>query len=85
MKLDKFANPIFNETDVFDALYNGHQTLISQLVVEDNYELSQLSNISEIQFSTINQTILNLSIEEFDYSCQQQWFEIKCHRFVFIV
>ena len=73
MKLDKFANPIFNEADVFDALYAGHQSAISNIVVEDNYEFSQLSKIAEIHFSK-NLETLDLTVEEYDSINQQQWF-----------
>lgn len=74
MRLDKFANPIFNENDLFDVLYTGHQTDFSKLVVEDNYELSQLANIAEIDFSKIDSNLYNLSIDEFDRQSQDLWF-----------
>lgn len=73
MKLDKFANPIFNEADVFDALYTGHQSALSNLVVEDSYEFSQLAKIAELTFSQ-NLDTLDISIEEYDRVNQQQWF-----------
>jgi len=74
MKLDKFANPIFTEAEIFDALYSGHQIAISKLVVEDTYELSQLSKISEITFSTIDPSMLSLSINDYDKLNREQWF-----------
>lgn len=72
MKLDKFANPIFNEADIFDVLYSGHQTALSDLVVEDNYELSQLAKIAEINFATFDS--YDLSIDDFDSKAQDLWF-----------
>lgn len=74
MKLDKFANPIFNEADVFDVLYTGHHTALSDIVVDDNYELSQLAKIAELNFATIDPTLYDLSIEEFDSKAQDLWF-----------
>lgn len=74
MKLDKFANPIFNEAEVFDALYAGHQSAISNMTVEDTFEFSQLSKIAEITFATIDPTLLTLSVEEYDNFNQNQWF-----------
>jgi DNA polymerase III alpha subunit len=74
MKLDKFANPIFNEADIFDVLYSGHQIALSDIVVDDNYELSQLANIAEINFATIDNSLYDLSIEEFDSKAQDLWF-----------
>ena len=29
MRLDKFTNPIFNETDVFNVLYQGNTSVLS--------------------------------------------------------
>lgn len=74
MKLDKFANPIFNEADIFDVLYSGHQIALSDIVVDDNYELSQLATIAEINFATIDNSLYDLSIEEFDSKAQDLWF-----------
>jgi len=76
MKLDKFANPIFNEADVFDALYAGHQSAISNIVVDDNYEFSQLSNIAEITFAK-NLETLATTVEEYDAINQHYWFMPK--------
>lgn len=77
MKLDKFSNPIFNEVDLFDALYLGHQSLLSTLTIDDNYELSQLISISELNFNQIDPNLINLSVEEFDKLSQEQWFMPK--------
>jgi len=74
MKLDKFANPIFNETDVFDVLYSGHQTALSNIVVEDTYEFSQLAKIAELTFDTIDESIYELSVNEFDSKSQDCWY-----------
>jgi len=74
MKLDKFANPIFNEADIFDVLYSGHQTALSDIVVDDNYELSKLAKIAEINFATIDDSLYNLSIKDFDSKAQDLWF-----------
>jgi DNA polymerase III alpha subunit len=74
MKLDKFANPIFNEADIFDVLYSGHQIALSDIVVDDNYELSQLATIAEINFATIDNSLYELSIDEFDSKAQDLWF-----------
>jgi DNA polymerase III alpha subunit len=79
MRLDKFNNPIFNETDMFDALYSKHQTALSTIVVEDNYELSQLAKIAEIDFAKIDPTLYDLSIDEFDRQAQDNWFMPKSY------
>jgi DNA polymerase III alpha subunit len=74
MKLDKFANPIFNETDIFDALYAGHQSVLSTLVVEDNYEFSQFTKTTEFSFHKPNLEILDLPVEDYDKINQQDWY-----------
>lgn len=74
MRSDKFSNPIFNETDIFDALYSGHQTVLSDIIADDSYEISQLSNISEILIPRVDNSIYTLSVEDYDSANQQQWF-----------
>ena len=72
MKLDKFGNPIFNETDVFKLLYEGNTSVLSTLTVSNNRELEQLADIAEIQFNNIEND--TSSIEEFDKIRQSVWF-----------
>lgn len=74
MRLDKFNNPIFSETDVFNILYKGNTSVLSQLLVDINTELVNLANIAEIQFKDLPNYENYLSTSEFDNSCQQQWF-----------
>jgi DNA polymerase III alpha subunit len=74
MRTDKFLNPIFNEADIFDALYSGHQSVLSQIVADDSYEISQLSKISETIIPKIDESIYLLSINEYDTINQTKWF-----------
>ena len=74
MRLDQFNNPIFNETDIFDALYLGHQTVLSNIITEENSEISNFCKISEIEFSKLNPSIYNLSKKTYDTDRQAEWF-----------
>jgi DNA polymerase III alpha subunit len=74
MKLDKFGNPTFNETDIFNLLYQGDISVLPKLTVDITDELTQLENIAEIQFNISQDIDQNVTIEEFDKITQQQWF-----------
>jgi len=71
MKLDKFGNPIFNETDVFNLLYQENTSVLPQITVDYNSELAQLANIAEIQFKNIEN---DSPIAEWDKLRQKTWF-----------
>lgn len=71
MKLDQFSNPIFNENDMFDALYLGHQTILPTLFADDTLEVNNFCKLSEIEFAKLESYS---SINEFDTINQTQWF-----------
>lgn len=73
MKLDKFGTPIFNETDVFNILYQGDASVLPSLTVELTTELEKLEHTASIQF-VHNSTDYNQSVKDFDTNKQQQWF-----------
>lgn len=74
MKLDKFGNPIFNATDVFNILYQGNTSVLPELITEQNQELTKLENIAEFQFKDTHQFDYFDTLEDFDKSVQQHWF-----------
>lgn len=74
MKLDKFSNPIFNETDVFDILYQNNTEVLSQLTVDLTQELAKLENTAEFKFKDNSSIDKFQTMEEFDKSSQQNWF-----------
>lgn len=71
MRLDYYGNPIYNEHDLFQRLYQGYE-LPPKLYVEDNQEIKQLQEISHSTF--VNQLDSAISINDFDNDCQQNWF-----------
>ena len=71
MRLDQFSNPIFNEQDIFEALYKGH-TLSPQIIVDKNTEIENLEIQTGFSFSEPINAELNIS--EFDQALQSDWF-----------
>jgi DNA polymerase III alpha subunit len=71
MRLDKYSNPIFNEQDLFDALYKG-QTLSSEIFVEPNDEIKSLEATAELKFWKPLDDY-DISLEEYDSSLQTDW------------
>jgi hypothetical protein len=49
MRLDQYSNPIFNDEDLFNALYQG-QILPPNLIVEFSPEVEQLEKITGLRF-----------------------------------
>ena len=74
MRLDKFSNPIFNELDLFDALYTGHQIPLSEIITESNNEILELVKLTEIPFKSLDPSLHSLSTTEYDILLQEHWF-----------
>lgn len=72
MRLDQFSNPIFNDRDIFEALYKG-QTLSPEMFVESNEDVKQLEEVAELKFWTpLND--YDISIKDYDSTLQSNWF-----------
>lgn len=67
MRKDKYGNPIFNESDIFNLFYTEDISFLDKITAEDKEELKSLPNIK------INKDS-DLSIESFDKSQQDTWF-----------
>jgi len=72
MRLDKYSNPIFNDKDIFEALYKG-QTLSPEMFVESNEDITKLEEITRLQFWNPLDDY-DISLEEYDNSLQTDWF-----------
>jgi DNA polymerase III alpha subunit len=72
MRTDQFSNPIFNDRDIFEALYKG-QTLSPEMFVESNDDIKKLEEISGFEFW---QPLYDydISIDEYDSTLQTNWF-----------
>lgn len=74
MRLDKFSNPVFNGSDIFNALYQGNESALPRLIVDSSVEIQQLEQIAEIEFIKYDQALESLSVAEFDAVLQADWF-----------
>jgi len=72
MRLDNYSNPIFNEQDLFDAIYQG-QSLDGEIIVEElTPNILNLENQIGNKFCLYSPT--NITIEDFDKINQNKWF-----------
>jgi DNA polymerase III alpha subunit len=72
MQLDKYSNPIFNEQDLFDALYNGHQfSADDTLLVERTESVKELEK--QIGFKFVPPYETHFQVEDYDRACQSYW------------
>lgn len=72
MRLDQFSNPVFNEQDLFDALYKG-QILTPEIIVDSNPNILALEETCGFKFSIPYPEDLGVTIAEYDAICQQDW------------
>ncbi len=72
MHLDQFSNPVFNEQDIFEALYKG-QKLLPSMIVESSEEIRSLENISEFKFTEPYPEDLEITLSDYDAVCQKNW------------
>jgi DNA polymerase III alpha subunit len=73
MRTDKYSNPIFNEQDLFDALYRGYQFNVddTMLVEERTNSIQQIE--AQLGFKFIEPYETHFEIAEYDKSCQTIW------------
>jgi DNA polymerase III alpha subunit len=72
MRTDQFSNPIFNDRDIFEALYRG-QTLSPEMFVESNDDIKKLEEITGFKFWKPLDDY-DISIDEYDSTLQTDWF-----------
>ena len=72
MRLDKYSNPVFNEQDLFDALYQGHQFNVHDtMLVERNDNVKQLE--TQLGFKFLDPYETHFKIADYDLACQSNW------------
>ena len=74
MRLDKYSNPIFNEQDLFEALYKGFKPTPNEVlfVEERNPEIRHFEDsLGFAFFEPINSP--TLTVDQLDSSFQGQW------------
>lgn len=73
MRLDKYSNPVFNEKDLFEALYKG-QFLSPDLFVEKTPEVTKLEEQMGSRFQEPWPDNLDVSIKGVDHAHQHNWY-----------
>jgi len=72
MYLDKYSNPVFNEQDLFDAIYNGYQFNVSETMVVDRTDaVKQLE--TQIGFKFLDPYETHFETSDYDHACQSIW------------
>ena len=74
MKSDIFSNPIYQETDLIDLIYKNKLDLFDQVLVEDTIGMELFKTISGLGIRIAKSDMYSISKEEFDKTCQQDWF-----------
>jgi DNA polymerase III alpha subunit len=72
MYLDKYSNPVFNEQDLFDAIYNGYQFNVSETMIVDRTDaVKQLE--TQIGFKFLDPYETHFETGDYDHACQSIW------------
>jgi len=72
MRLDKYSNPIFNEKDLFDAIYAGHRFNVDDtMLVERTEEIKNLE--TQIGFKFLEPYETHFEVSDYDSACQSNW------------
>jgi DNA polymerase III alpha subunit len=73
MILDKYSNPIFDEQDLFDALYKGHRFSVDDtMLVNKTNEIKQLE--TQLGFKFLEPYETHFEVSDYDAACQSNWF-----------
>ena len=71
MRLDKYSNPVFDEKDLFDAIYHGHQ-IPDEIFVDASEDTKSLENLLERKFwKALDE--YDFPQEDYDRSLQSEW------------
>lgn len=74
MKLDKFSQPIFEDQDVFNALYENGLDFLDKLIAEDSPEIEKLIHTSGLSVLTTQHIDYAQDPKDFDAVHQRNWF-----------
>jgi DNA polymerase III alpha subunit len=74
MQIDKLGNVIYQDHDILDLIYQNKTEFLDQILVEDSADIAKLAQYSNINIKTVDKIFEDISVEEFDAICQQDWF-----------
>ena len=72
MRLDHFSNPVFNEQDLFIALYKG-QNLSADMFVDRSDNITHLEEQTGLKF-WLPLDEYDLPLKDYDYAMQSEWY-----------
>jgi DNA polymerase III alpha subunit len=72
MRLDKYSNPIFNDEDLFNALYQGHNFSVNDTVLADRTEVIKQLEI-QLGFKFLDPYETHFEVADYDAACQTNW------------
>ena len=70
---DKFGNTIYQEKDLIELFYKGYDDLTS-VIIEPFDRQSDFESLTGLKLTTSNETLQDLTVEEFDKANQSSWF-----------
>ena len=72
MRLDKYSNPIFNEQDLFNAIYTGHQFSVNDTMLVDHTDsIKELE--AQLGFKFLEPYETHFETADYDAACQSNW------------
>jgi len=71
MRLDQFSNPVFNEQDIFEALYKGHN-ISGEMFVDKTTSTKSLEKTAGFNF-WLPLDNYDLSLSDYDAAMQADW------------
>jgi hypothetical protein len=74
MKSDKFSNVIYETSDIVDLIYKGQENLLDQILCEPTDDIKNLAEVSGLDIKYFDPKLYEISVEDFDRICQQDWF-----------
>jgi DNA polymerase III alpha subunit len=74
MKSDKFSNVIYETSDIVDLIYKGQENLLDQILCEPTDDIKNLAEVSGLDIKYVDPKLYEISVEDFDRICQQDWF-----------
>lgn len=76
MKINQYSEQIFSEEDLCDLIMKGHRPGdLSGIITDSNLDLeTAAAMLEDIPTLVKYNEVTNVSVEEFDHRCQQNWF-----------
>jgi DNA polymerase III alpha subunit len=74
MYSDKYGNPVYQSNDLIKLIYQNKSDLLEQVLVELTEDTAVFSQNTNLKLKLYQADSLSLSVEDFDKSCQEDWF-----------